>query len=69
MTPKKLWRRMDEINSRIRQIRAKNTRLFYDYSYNRIGRVRLDAINTLLALANEHSQELVGEAEELTEGE
>jgi hypothetical protein len=69
MTDKKLWRRMDEIKSRIRQIRAKNTRLFYDLSYNRIGRIRLEAINTLLALANEHSQELVEEAKELTEGE
>lgn len=69
MTDKKLWRRMDEIKSRIRQIRAKNTRLFYDLSYNRIGRIRLEAINTLLALANEHSQELVDEAKELTEGE
>jgi hypothetical protein len=60
---------MDEIKSRIRQIRAKNTRLFYDLSYNRIGRIRLEAINTLLSLANEHSQELVDNVEELTEGE
>jgi hypothetical protein len=66
---KKLWRRMDEIKSRIRQARARNDKMMYDLSYNRIGRIRLEAINTLLSLANEHSQELVDNVEELTEGE